>query len=483
VNYDAILAWIRSGTQTLPPRMRAGGILYYDAIPTTIRTDAHPIPISDQDSRNQRFWKMYIDEVLGIEQWGFTTTNGVRYASHSNRAGRMGYGNYFSWPGKTTRVYASGRGLENASPAPPHTRWRWGQSGADSRYMNYRDNPRRPRMQFWFGGATMIDFIGNMNINQQKWMPGTAHESPMWQCKSGVAAALADIRQNHPNDLVSLIGFSKPEGYTPSLSGVQAGSYNAARSPLGRNHNKMVNSLYFPSYVANTNTEITPFDATINDSPKSIGGTCYAMGFMLAYNQFSRGVSSTDLKTFATGSAPVGQAGGLGRKGAQKIVIFETDGVCSATVYAPGGLNSMFTNNGGHRSWFKVRYDTAGSPKNEYPPYIASGSTEAGTQAHEVVQRLAALDTDGNPGYSTRRKPVKVHTLGYGSLFEGTTAERTTALNVLQGIQYYGGVQDSASTPLESDKIIIGTSAQRITKMQNAFSKIMQDGYSVTLID
>ena len=57
----------------------------------------------------------------------------------------------------------------------------------------------------------------------------------------------------------------------------------------------------------------------------------------------------------------------------------------------------------------------------------------------------------------------------------------TTAMNTLQGIQYHGNVQDSASTPLDSDKIIIGTSAQRITKMQNAFSKIMQDGYSLTL--
>lgn len=114
--------------------MRAGGILYYDAIPDTIRTDVHPIPITDQNSRNQRFWKMYIDEVLGLEQWGFTTTNGVRYASYNNYAGRMGYGNFFSWPSKQTNIWASGRGMENATPAPTVTRWKWGRdSAADNR--------------------------------------------------------------------------------------------------------------------------------------------------------------------------------------------------------------------------------------------------------------------------------------------------------------------------------------------------------------
>ncbi|MFO0879259.1 MAG: Tad domain-containing protein [Gemmataceae bacterium] len=485
-NYDAILAWIKSGTQVAPPRMRAGGILYYDAIPDTVRIDVHPIPTTDQAGRNQRFWKEYIDEVLGIQQSGFTTTNGIRYAVYTNRAGRMGYGDFFAWPSKTTRIHASGRGLESISP-PPIDRWNWNGSDAtqsDTRYMDYRDNPRRPRMQFWFGGATMVDFLSNMNLMSRSWMPGTAHESPMWQCKAGVAAALNDIKLNHPNDLVSLIAFSKPEGYSPTTgSTLQSGSFNAPRSPLGRDYNKMINSLYFPAQVANTGTEITPFDAAITDAPKSIGGTTYAMGFMLAYNQFSRGVVDSDLRRFAGGSAPEGYAGGLGRRGAQKMVIFETDGVCSATVYAPGALNTMFTNNGPYRSWFKVRYDAAGSIKNEYPPYLASGATDAATQTLEVVQRLCAQDTDMTPGYSTRRKPVKVHTMGYGSLFETASANRTTAMNLLQSIQYYGGTQDSPSLALDEDKIIIGDSTTRINKMQSAFSKIMQDGYSVTLID
>ena len=35
-NYDAILAWLKSGPQTVPPSLRAGRVVYYTAIPSTI---------------------------------------------------------------------------------------------------------------------------------------------------------------------------------------------------------------------------------------------------------------------------------------------------------------------------------------------------------------------------------------------------------------------------------------------------------------
>ena len=485
VNYDAILYWLKNtGPNPFPSRLRAGGILYYNSIPNTIDTSVHPLPTTTQAEKDARFWKEYIDETMGIAQYGFSTTNGIKYARYTDNTGKMGYGDYFSWSGKTTKIYASARGLEACLPAPSEDRWNDSKSAYDARYMDYRDNPRRPRLQFWFSPMTMIDFLANMNVGSRAWMPGTAHESPMWQCKTGVAAAISDIKSNHPNDLVSLISFSKPEGYSPSTgSTLQSGTYNSVRAPLGRDYNKMINSLYFPTAVITTGQEISPYDAGISDVPKSIGGTCYAMGFMLAYNQFSRGTTDADLRTFATSPALTGQAGGLGRKGAQKVVIFETDGVCSSTLYAPGAMESMFQNNGPYRSWFQVRYDKTSSVKNEYPDYLASGSTDAANQTLEVVQRLCADDTSATPGYSTRRKPVQVHTLGFGSLFETPSSAQTTALNLLQGIQTYGGTQTNAATPLDSYKIITGTSQERVDKMKAAFSKILQDGYSVTLID
>ena len=43
--------------------MQAGRILYYSAIPSTIDTSNYPVT-----DPNQRFWKEYIDYVLGLYQ-------------------------------------------------------------------------------------------------------------------------------------------------------------------------------------------------------------------------------------------------------------------------------------------------------------------------------------------------------------------------------------------------------------------------------
>ena len=62
------------------------------------------------------------------------------------------------------------------------------------------------------------------------------------------------------------------------------------------------------------------------------------MALMLAYNQFATTTpSDTTLRSFATSSPitfPSGMAGGLGRKGAQKLIIFETDGLPNTTATA-----------------------------------------------------------------------------------------------------------------------------------------------------
>src|SRR5207248_3452551 len=66
INYDAILDWIKNcGTNPFPNQLRAGGIVYYTAIPSTIDTSTYP-----PADPNQRFWKEYIDEVLGVQYNG-----------------------------------------------------------------------------------------------------------------------------------------------------------------------------------------------------------------------------------------------------------------------------------------------------------------------------------------------------------------------------------------------------------------------------
>ena len=75
---------------------------------------------------------------------------------------------------------------------------------------------------------------------------------------------------------------------------------------------------------------------------------------MLAYNQFAVTPSTdTTLRSYVTPSPitfPTGMAGGMGRKGAQKVVIFETDGL--ANCHATASLV-----NAGTYNYYKIRYD------------------------------------------------------------------------------------------------------------------------------
>ena len=121
-------------------------------------------------------------------------------------------------------------------------------------------------------------------------------------------------------------------------------------------------------------TEITPYDpdpstgmipsANFMDTPRAEGDTCFAMALMLSYNQFAvTPTSDSTLRTFATSSPitfPTGMAGGMGRKGAQKVIIFETDGL-------PNCLATASLVNAGSYNYYKIRYDMNRPSASEYP--------------------------------------------------------------------------------------------------------------------
>lgn len=432
INYSAILAWIKSTPNPFPSRLRAGRILYYDAIPNSINTSSNPV-----SNANERFWKEYIDYVLGVWQTGSS--------SWTNISQYTGFGDDVSWGTIQISAKPSGSGL--------------------SSYMNYSDNPKRPLLRMWFGPMSMLDFIANYNTAGRGYTdfrdPGTAHVAPLWAAKLGVQAAMNDVKNNHPNDFVSLIFFSTPK-YTAS----DGGTFNRVRQPLSRDYNRLADSLWFPlSTIDNPGTEIRPYSSDNADVPRSDGGTCPAMGMMLAYNQLS---SNAALRSYAPSPSPVGDAGGLGRKGAQRLVIFMTDGVANTT--AAGS----FTNSGANNSYYNVRQP------GEYP----SNSGSVTSQIYDVANRICALETANPPGYSTTRKPVYIHCLAFGTLFESSTSNsaQATALDLLQNVQAIGSTQDTASDPLPSYKTIVGTSAQRIDKLRQAFTTIMQDGVQISLI-
>jgi hypothetical protein len=452
INYNEILRWITQGPNPFPTQLRAGRIKYYGSIPTSI-TGTWP----SYGNTDQRFWVEFIDHVLGFRQ----TSAGV----YQDVSGMTGYGNEFSW------------GSVNISSPPSVTQ-----------YMSYTDNPQRPNLLYWFSPITMVDYLQNYNMddnvaNYFYMQAGDSYEAPVYTAKEAYIATVNTVQMNHPNDWISVVPYSWPRTSATSASG----RFNCVRSPLGTNYTYATSSLVYPFSTINADgspnsTEITPYDpdpatgaipsANFMDTPRADGDTSFAMALMLCYNQLAVTPSSdTTLRSFVTSSPitfPAGMAGGLGRKGAQKMVIFETDGLpnCSATA-------SLVST--GPYKYYQVRYDMNRPNSSEYPSINPSNINDPSvvSQVYSLIQQLAS-------DYGTQRNPFRLYTLGYGPVFQGVNAN--AALSTLQSMQYYAGTQSSASTPLASNQIVTGSDTQMSTNLVSAFTSILQSGVQIALI-
>ncbi len=454
INYNAFLTWIAQSPNPFPSQLRAGRVKYYGSIPTAI-TGSWP----SYGSTDQRFWVEFIDHVLGFRQ----TSAGV----YQDISGMAGYGSDFTW----------GTMAQSNPPAPPQ-------------YMSYTDNPLRPNLRYWFSPILMVDYLQNYNMdnyvnNYFPMQPGDSYEAPIYTAKEAYQATISTVQTNHPNDWVSVVPYSWPR----SSSSDTQGRFNCVSCPLGTNYNYATSALVYPFSTINAdgspnNTEITPYDpdpattmipsANFWDTPRAEGDTCFAMALMLCYNQLAV-TPSTDstLRTFVTSSPitfPTGMAGGLGRKGAQKVIIFETDGLpnCQATA-------SLV--NAGTYKYYQIRYDMNRPNSSEYPsvtPFSDLNDPSVLTQIYNLIQQQLV------PNYSTPRNPFRLYALGFGPVFQGPNA--SGALSTLQAMQYYAGTQSSASTPLAPSQIVTGTDTQMSANMVNAFTTILQSGVQIALI-
>ena len=455
INYAAILDWIQNcGPNPFPAQLRSGGIVYYTSIPTTINTANFPCT-----DPNQRFWKEYIDSVLGFQQTSGTGTSAV-YSKINNE---NGYGDDIGWGTTSTSGQPSG----------------W----PTSTYMTYSDNPDRPLLRHWFGGMTMVDYLGNYNASDpgnyseaRLWWPGTVAECPTYQTKLGVQAALVDIFQNHPNDNVSLVFFS-----TPKTASNTYGYYQFTPSPMGRNQIQMINSLWFAPYTVSTGNEFNLYNSSgtntgyIYTVPRANGGTCYDMALMLAYNQFSANSSLVNY----TANATAGTAGGNGRNGSTKLLIFETDGVVNTAASAT--LVSSTTGQG----YYKVLLEDAnnyGASGSQYPSTSSPSFSTLATDDQSLCTKMCS--TLANGGYATSGKPVLINCIAFGSLFDPSNSSTTStnALSNLAAMEVIGSVQPSGATTLASSKIIYGSFNTRISNLQTAFTTIVEDGIQLTLV-
>ena len=106
----------------------------------------------------------------------------------------------------------------------------------------------------------------------------------------------------------------------------------------------------------------------------------------------------------------------------------------------------------------------------------------------QQTRQICALDTDGGspPGYAQPRKPVLVHCIAFGAIFEPSASgsEQTNAVAFLQQLSTIGGTTfpSSASDPVNGYKWCIGTLDQRQAKLKQAFTKIMDETVSIVLV-
>ncbi len=470
INYKAILAWVRQycvqqtpgDGNPLPPQLRAGNVVYYDQIPTDVPASAynHNNANSQISDPNQRFWKEYIDYVLGVWRDPYGNIN------HAATPGCSIGGDF------TCGSSIAGMNVRLTGPDSSSTPDNFGNP-----FMSSLDNPKRPRHRFWFGPLTLIQFLSDTGL-----LPGTAHDITLYQAKLGVVAALGDVQKNHPNDLVSLIPFSRPQ-YSNSPAGT--GSFNNAQYALGRDYSAMTNALWFPPNVgpfsptAGPTLDARPWDSNGQQTPRAHGdydsSVATSYGFMLAYNQLS---SSAALRLQTVNGQPVG---GMGRKGARRLVVLETDGMANEDSVP----DVWFTNNGANNSHYDV-----------LPGDTVNGGGFSATNLLEVVQAICNLPdgspgnaqpystNPGYPGYATSNRPVVIHTLAFGAVFETPSAEQTSSVALLQQVSQLGGTTfpNSAADPVNGYKWVTGSLQQRQDRLRQAFGKIMDDGVAVVLI-
>jgi hypothetical protein len=471
INYQAIVYWLlNTGANPFPSQLRAGRIQYYGGFPSasdaTLNTrfwaynPAAPAGLSN----DERFWKEYIDYALGVVQTGAGAWSANN--TYASMTPFLGYGDDFAWG----TVKITPKSSLSGSPAP---------------YMEYDDNPRRPRTHFWFGPMTMIDFLGNssmawmLNGTRFNWMPGTAHEAPMYALKFGIQAALSDVQNNHPNDMVGLIFYSNPQ--TSATDTV--GRFNRPRVPLGRLYQRMQDALWFPPSTLDSYNSASPVSmwaADNNEVPRAWGETSFAMGLMLAYNQFS---GNTSLQTYNPGGL-AGDAGGLGRKGAQRLVILETDGLPNRTATAT--FNPQVSSSGVNQSWYSIRYNSTTPANSEFPSSTLynNNDTTVTSEIYSVARQLVASETAASPGFGSPRKPVYIHCIGFGPIFDPSNAQYSDALSTLQQIEVIGNVQSADTNPptLAPYKIINGDDATVTANLRKAITTIMQGGVQVSLV-
>jgi Flp pilus assembly protein TadG len=503
INYRAVIAWLKSAAlpRVLPTNLRAGRIVYYATMPDNL------YQTSTGDTNDKAFLRNYIHFVLGIPQFNaaqapvnanFAETNRVSGVETRYPFGTMTIN--AGTPANTPTVFDP-NGTADPAPNPRP-------------YMNYTDNINRPRSQFWFGPYTLTAML-NMNGQSGLVSPGL-REGARWQLGASINSVLDDIRNNHPNDFCGITGYAT-RNYSNS-------DYDIPMAPMGQDWFTLKNSLFFRRQTVATlkgtptsgvenrvfNTDMSTNSSIMQSLPVASGGTDPVTGMAVAFNMLSS-ADTTSLPisrnsggvTVLAYGDPAATPAYRGRRGASKIVVFETDGEPNqnATWSLTGtGVNTRYQSSGSSETW-----SVDGSVPSQ------------GGLAIAVVKRIVASTTATTPGYSLPNSPARVYSIGFGAIFDGwpnhgsMSSSGQTAHRFLLRVQQLGNTssrpvnesdltQTGFSPPamlLPNDQIIVGpyqrpdptvpvsasNPAGRIEKLRTCLERIFQSGVQVTLIE
>jgi hypothetical protein len=161
------------------------------------------------------------------------------------------------------------------------------------------------------------------------------------------------------------------------------------------------------------------------------------MGLMLAFNQLSGNSALLNYNTSSNPGVFANDAGGGGRIGAQKIIVFETDGDPNTSASA------NFVNGGANNSYYQVRYNQANKAGSEYPTNVNGYNDNDPT----VVNQITTLVNQLNSSYSTPSKPLLLNCIAFGSIIDAA------GLQTLHNMQVDGNVTDGPANTLPSSKI------------------------------
>ena len=261
---------------------------------------------------------------------------------------------------------------------------------------------------------------------------------------------------------------------------------------MGQNYTLMKNSLFYPNslltgsspLINDITRELRPYNlalrnSLVGDVPNADGGTDADTGMAQAYNLLS---SSTLL--------PGADYPTVARRGASKIVIFETDGVPTSL----GGWNlsgtgpdTCYIHSGSTPTW-------TGDTRNGIyldNTFISSGA--AANPALGIVKQLCSLQSDtGQGGLSTTNNTARVYPIAFGDLFtgyDGTYGSLQTN-SAQDGIKFLTRASQLGNTGtwdtnyiLPQKSVITGDYETRINNMRSTLQVIMQSGVQVTLLE